>query len=1021
MRTATATDRKSGTGRFPQDERAAAEDYIGAVRSGDNVLEQQAKRIDPFRIREKLGLLPNQKLLVVPFQQPRDTVIEFFSGPIKSFANFYDLVAGLPDQLGKDWLVVYKKHPVEDDLEPIPGAVDVSEFNIYDLLEVSDAVLVINSGTGLLGMMFGKPVYILGRCWYAGHDMNVPFSVSDDVDAVSVSQRIRTGFQMDYERVLRFVHYLRFQFYSFGVQQQRRVRYEDGSPITATVGIDFYEVRGFTANPVKYRRCFSPIAKESPIFDRYDIDSLECAPATPAVTSSPASGHQRKGGRTGRELRIAKWKKLRRDPKAFLADSDNPILRAAPPGIHVAPDCLRKPFASSDVKSFRDAGMTMALTQSHSSFLLDQQIADLAGCRLGWGRKPSGERARRMRCSDRLAFPVLEDGFLRSVEREGAPLSLVVDDLGIYYDCRHPSRLEELILEPLDQGETCRAQALIRAWRQARASKYNHARDYAGVLPERYVLVCDQTFGDMSVQHGGADAASFRRMLEAALSENPDCSVVVKTHPDVVMGRKRGYLDWDIGRIDPRIHLIAEDCHAASLLEKADAVYTVTSQMGFEALLWGRKVRCFGMPFYAGWGLTLDDREAPSRRRPVGLEQLVHAALVRYPRYVDPETGERCEVERALAHVELQRRMRGRFPPRVHAVGFSRWKRPIVKRFLAGSEVVFARTARQVPEGAAVALWGRADPRSLPRAARPVCLEEGSCAPWASGRSSHSRCPGCAMTRGFTMMPPSRRGLSGSLRMKSSARRCSSARSGFALWFSRAGLPNIISMRLPGPRLGGGRKSASHVILVAGQVEDDASLRHGAPGIKHNGELLRAVRKMNPRSYIVYKPHPDVVAGLRRWGREETNASIWCDEIVLHEPISRMFEQADEVHTLTSLAGFEALLRGKPVTCHGLPFYAGWGLTTDMVSTPRRNRRLTLDELVAGALILYPSYVSRVTGQFTTPERAVAELIAWRAEGGSPSAVRRLLRPVLSFGKRFHRLLQRHAGTSGRLHPWRMM
>jgi capsular polysaccharide export protein len=186
----------------------------------------------------------------------------------------------------------------------------------------------------------------------------------------------------------------------------------------------------------------------------------------------------------------------------------------------------------------------------------------------GWGRKVSGDRARARAAQKGVPFALLEDGFLRSVERDGAPLSLVVDDLGIYYDCRNPSRLEELILQPLGQGEADRARALVLAWRQVRASKYNHARDYAGVLPERYVLVCDQTFGDLSVQHGGADAASFRRMLEAALSENPACSVVVKTHPDVVMGRKRGYLDADIGRIDPRIHLIAEDCHAASLLEK---------------------------------------------------------------------------------------------------------------------------------------------------------------------------------------------------------------------------------------------------------------------------------------------------------------------------------------------------------------------------------------------------------------------------------------------------------------------
>lgn len=599
---------------------------------------------------------------------------------------------------------------------------------------------------------------------------------------------------------------------------------------------------------------------------------------------------------------------------------------------------------------------------------------------------------------------LLEDGFLRSVERDGVPLSLVVDDVGIYYDCRCPSRLESLVLEPLDQAETSRAQALVHAWRRARVSKYNHARDYAGILPERYVLVCDQTFGDLSVQHGGADAASFRRMLEAALSENPGCAVLVKTHPDVVMGRKRGYLDWDIGRIDPRIRVIAEDCHAASLLETAEAVYTVTSQMGFEGLLWGRKVRCFGMPFYAGWGLTIDDREAPPRRRPVGLEQLVHAALVRYPRYVDPETGERCEVERALAHVAFQRRMRSRFPPRVHAVGFSRWKRPIVKRFLAGSEVSFARTARHVPEGATVVVWGRAAPGPLPRAARPLYLEDGFLRSVGLGADLIQPLSWVCDDEGlyYDAARPSRLErilaeevfsetlLARARRLRALVLACGITK------YNLAADTGLNPWRRP--------EGARHVILVPGQVEDDASLRHGAPGIKRNGELLRSVREMNPHAHIVYKPHPDVVAGLRRRGREERSVASWCDEIVLHEPISRMFEQADEVHTLTSLAGFEALLRGKPVTCHGLPFYAGWGLTTDMVSTPRRNRRLTLDEVVAGALILYPSYVSRVTGQFTTPERAVEELIAWRAEGGSPSAARRLLRPVLSFGKRLHRL-----------------
>ena len=105
-------------------------------------------------------------------------------------------------------------------------------------------------------------------------------------------------------------------------------------------------------------------------------------------------------------------------------------------------------------------------------------------------------------------------------------------------------------------------------------------------------------------------------------------------------------------------------------------------------------------------------------------------------------------------------------------------------------------------------------------------------------------------------------------------------------------------------------------------------------------------------------------------------------------------------HVLTSLAGFEALLRGLEVWCHGLPFYAGWGLTHDVLSTPRRTRRLTLDELVAGALIAYPTYVHPGSGRFTTAEGALSSLSAWRAGGPRLPWWRKRLRRILALLKR---------------------
>lgn len=189
------------------------------------------------------------------------------------------------------------------------------------------------------------------------------------------------------------------------------------------------------------------------------------------------------------------------------------------------------------------------------------------------------------------------------------------------------------------------------------------------------------------------------------------------------------------------------------------------------------------------------------------------------------------------------------------------------------------------------------------------------------------------------------------------------------------------------------------VILVPGQVESDASLAYGAPGICRNLDLLRAVRAANPGAYVVYKPHPDVVAGLRRKGLGEADAAFWCDEVLVDISMGELLLLVDEVHTLTSLAGFEALLRGKKVACYGQPFYAGWGLTEDILPVTRRTRHLSIDELVAGVLILYPTYVSRATGKFTTPERALDELLAWRAS----------ILPAMAWWRRAFRFLARRA------------
>lgn len=542
---------------------------------------------------------------------------------------------------------------------------------------------------------------------------------------------------------------------------------------------------------------------------------------------------------------------------------------------------------------------------------------------------------------------------------------------------------KSVISAPRSTSELKRASSLIEAWRLARVSKWNHLREYSGHLPSSYVLVVDQYLDDASVAQGNACAETFSQMLNAALAENPGCDVVVMGHPKVSGTIRPGHFSPARLKALPKVALMQEDTHPVRLIEESQAVYTVTSPIGFEGLLWGKSVRTFGMSFYAGWGLTQDDLPAPERRRPVPLASLVHAALIDYPRYVDPETGGRCEPERVIEWMGLQRRMRERFAPRLVAYGFLGRKKTIAREFFQGSAIEFAADGQKVPSGCDAVVWGRKPvPTELPSSQKVIHLEDGFL---------RSVGLGAEFVRPLSWVMDGRGIYYDATQPSDLEHLLMTTDFDEALLQRACNLrQRIVESGLTKYNVGAGGwqrpASAGRVILVPGQVESDASIEFGAPeavgSVRRNMDLLRAVRQDNPDAYIVYKPHPDVLAGLRKEGANESLALQWCDEQVFDIPMNVMLASVDEVHVITSLTGFEALLRDRKVVCHGQPFYAGWGLTDDKVPIARRTRRLSIDELVAGALILYPTYVSRKTRRFTTPERALDELLEWRAGGG---------------------------------------
>jgi capsular polysaccharide export protein len=630
---------------------------------------------------------------------------------------------------------------------------------------------------------------------------------------------------------------------------------------------------------------------------------------------------------------------------------------------------------------------------------------------IGWGHKPTARAARQYAKEYGLPYWAIEDGFLRSIDlgSKCPPLSLVVDKLGIYYDAAGPSALEELLASSGEHDALCDHGLLQRAREcreriiQARLSKYNHAPDE--VPPELsnathpVVLVVDQTRGDASVELGQGSPERFSDMVAAACSENPGATIVVKTHPDTAAGTKRGYLDR---RVLPHHALLLSDpINPHPVLACVDRVYVCTSQLGFEALMLNKRVTCFGVPFYSGWGLTDDRIVCDRRNRNRSLEELVAAALILYPRYVHPFSGEPTEIETLIEHLALQRHWFAANSGRIFCTGVSLWKRPFVRRYLyaPNNEIRFfssvtalkaALDARQ----ARLLTWGNRHDAELRTLAESKCLtllrmEDGFIR--SVGLGSDLTVPGSLVvdSQGIYYDPrqPSELETLLQTRQFSKVELEQAERLRQRIVASGISKYNTDADRPFRPRA----RDSQTVVLVPGQVEDDASVVCGSPEVRSNTALLRAVRDRLPDAYIIYKPHPDVVSGNRR-GRLDAPSYSLFDEMVTDVPISRCLEAAHELHTMTSLVGFEALMRNIRVVTHGQPFYSGWGLTEDLCVLARRKRRLSLNELVAGVLLVYPRYYHFRSLAFCTAEQLVAELERQRQTGQAQLRLPWLLR-----------------------------
>lgn len=422
--------------------------------------------------------------------------------------------------------------------------------------------------------------------------------------------------------------------------------------------------------------------------------------------------------------------------------------------------------------------------------------------------------------------------------------------------------------------------------------------------------------------------------------------------------------------------VVPERCDPWSLIPAAQAVHAAAEHE------WAWIAALCGVAVFDAAGVPIAPETVRAAAR----------AAIGAARYRDPFTGQRIDAAAAVALLSDWRRHLDGNRGLVAASGMAFWKREAIARFLwdgtrAPPFLSPARAlARARRSGGAVAIWpSRVPPGFAADAARQgvavTRVEDGFLRSRGLGAALHP--PGSVVVDRtglyYDAQVPSdletllaTQDFAPALLARAAQLRAAVCASGVTKYGPEAGR----MIALPAGR---------RTVLAVGQVEDDLSVQLGGAGVAGNLDFLKRVRQAEPDAWIVYRPHPDVQAGHRKGHLSDAIVLAHADAIDSGAPLMALVQAVDAVHVLSSLTGFEALMRGRPVSVHGMPFYAGWGLTRDLAPDPfpasaRRGRSLTLDQLVAGTLILYPRYLDPVTRLPCGPEVMVARM----ADGSKP-------------------------------------
>ncbi|MCP0914814.1 hypothetical protein NKV53_10805 [Legionella sp. 27cVA30] len=264
-------------------------------------------------------------------------------------------------------------------------------------------------------------------------------------------------------------------------------------------------------------------------------------------------------------------------------------------------------------------------------------------------------KIRQLRQKYQLPFLYVQRGF---INLKHAQCSILIDDLGYYYETTRPTRLQQLLngnQELTRTQENYAKSCMKQIINNDLLSFSKNTQEILGRAGAAKILLIDEAMRAPHLAGGLANKDTFKNMLLEALQCYPDHDILIY-YPQEGRGERHFYNKAFLLpylKEHKNIFMLAPCYPFQVILKHVEEVFVVTANKGFEAVYSGKKVTCFGAPFYSNWGLTHDKVKLANHIRQRGILDVFYFAYIVLSRYYHPVLEKKCQLHELLDYIDL--------------------------------------------------------------------------------------------------------------------------------------------------------------------------------------------------------------------------------------------------------------------------------------------------------------------------------------------------------------------------------